>query len=232
MNIRGIYKTSLIDFPGKISSVIFCGGCNLRCGYCHNPELACDWKRLALLNNEEVLDFLRKRKNVLEGVTISGGEPTLSPRIDSFLGQIKELPLAVKLDSNGLHPEVIARLAGKKLIDYVAIDLKTSPGKYRDLTNADIDFSRIAESVEVLRRSGIEYEVRTTCVPGYVTLGDLADIAKAIGHVAKYCLQQFVPTVRLIDSSCEAIEPYPAKTLFQFRDFVLSFADACEVRGV
>ena len=232
MNIRGIYKTSLIDFPGKISTVLFCGGCNLRCGYCHNPELADSWKQLALLSNEEALKVLRKRKNIIDGVTITGGEPTLSENIDSFIERIKEMSLAVKLDSNGLHPEVIARLSDKKLIDYAALDIKTSPEKYPELTKADIDFSRIAESVDVLKNSGIEDEVRSTCIPGYITLDDLAGIGNAIGHVTKYCLQQFNPSVRLLDSSWERLKPYSAETLFQFRDFVLSFADRCDVRGV
>ena len=109
MNIRGIYKTSLIDFPGKISAVLFTGGCNLRCRYCHNPDLACNWQGLELSSNEEAIDLLRKRKNLIDGVTISGGEPTLSKNIDSFIEKIKELRLAVKLDSNGLQPEVISR---------------------------------------------------------------------------------------------------------------------------
>src|SRR4030043_248810 len=107
MNIRGIYKTSLIDYPGKISTVLFSGGCNLQCRFCHNPDLAANWGDMVLSSNEEVLDLLRKRKKIIDGVTISGGEPTLSRNIDSFIEKIKELSLAVKLDSIGLEPAVL-----------------------------------------------------------------------------------------------------------------------------
>jgi pyruvate formate lyase activating enzyme len=232
MNIRGIYKTSLIDFPGKISTVLFTGGCNLRCGYCHNPDLAADSEVLERTSNEEALALLKKRKNVIDGVTITGGEPTLLSDLESFLRKIKELDLAVKLDSNGLRPSVLERLVRKKLIDYAAIDIKTSPGKYREVTNRVIDFRHIAESVDIVRSGGIGYEVRTTCVPAYVTIEDLAGIRDAIGRVKNYYLQQFQHDIPLLDRSWETIEPYPAETLRGFRDFVLTFADRCEIRGI
>ncbi|HQL81024.1 MAG TPA: anaerobic ribonucleoside-triphosphate reductase activating protein, partial [Spirochaetota bacterium] len=191
MNIRGIYKTSLIDFPGKISTVLFSGGCNMRCRFCHNPDLACNWQDLELSSNEEALDIISRRKKVIDGVTISGGEPTLSKNIDSFIRQIKSLGLAVKLDSNGLKPDVISRLIGQNLVDYVAVDIKTSPEKYRSLTDSEADFASIVQCINILKKSGIDYEVRTTCVPGYVTLEDLAGIRDAIGRVRAYHLQQF-----------------------------------------
>jgi len=232
MNIRGIYKTSLIDYPGKISAVLFTGGCNLRCRYCHNPDLAGNWQEMPHSSNEDTLDLLRKRKNLIDGVTISGGEPTLSKDLFSFVEKIKELQLAVKLDSNGLQPEVLKDLTAGGLLDYAAIDIKTSPEKYRVLTDSDVDFSRIARSIDILRDSGIDYEVRTTCVPAYVTMEDLAGIRDAIGRVKKYFLQQFQREARLMDRSWEVIEPYPAETLRQFREFILTFADRCEIRGI
>ena len=232
MNIRGIYKTSLIDYPGKISAVLFTGGCNLRCRYCHNPDLAGNWQEMALSSNEETIDLLKKRKNIIDGVTISGGEPTLSKNLFSFVEKIKELQLAVKLDSNGLQPDVLRDLVGGRLIDYAAIDIKTSPEKYRILTNSDVDFGRIAESINILRNGGIDYEVRTTCVPVYVTMADLVSIRDSIGRVKSYYLQQFQRESRLLDRSWEVIEPYSPETLRQFRDFVLSFADRCEIRGI
>jgi len=232
MNIRGIYKTSLIDFPGRICTVLFTGGCNLRCGYCHNPDLVAEARGLERISDEEALALIQKRKNLIDGVTITGGEPTLSTRIDSFLAQIKDLGLAVKLDTNGLRPFVLARCIEQKLIDYAAIDIKTSPGKYPSVTNRDVDFGLIAESVDILRTGGIEYEVRTTCVPGHVTRDDLAEIRNAIGRVSTYYLQQFQRDVPLLDPSWQAIEPYPAETLLGFREFVSSFSDRCEVRGI
>jgi len=232
MNIRGIYKTSLIDFPGKISTVIFSGGCNLRCRFCHNPDLACNWEDLALSSNEDALDLLRKRKKIVDSVTISGGEPTLSRNIDSFLEKIKELKLAVKLDSNGLQPQVLERLIKKNLLDYAAIDIKTSPEKYRFVTNSDADFNRIIESIDIVRRGGIDYEARTTCIPAFVTMEDLASIGDSIGPVKKYYLQQFQRDVRLLDRTWEIIEPYPPETLRLFSKFILTFADQCEIRGI
>ncbi len=232
MNIRGIYKTSLIDFPGRISTVLFSGGCNLRCKYCHNPSLACNWGSLTLYRNEEALGLMKKRNKLIDGVTITGGEPTLSQNIEAFLGMIKSLQLAVKIDTNGLNPKVIDRLATQKYIDYAAVDVKTSPRKYCGLTGADIDFERIAETIDILRRRGIDYEVRTTCVPGYVTPEDLRDIGSAIGRVKKYCLQQFNTEVPLLDRSWEHIEPYSAATLRQFEAIIHTFADTCEIRGI
>lgn len=232
MNIRGIYKTSLIDFPGKISTVLFSGGCNMRCRFCHNPDLACNWQDLELSSNEEALDIISRRKKVIDGVTISGGEPTLSKNIDSFIRQIKSLGLAVKLDSNGLKPDVISRLIGQNLVDYVAVDIKTSPEKYRSLTDSEADFASIVQCINILKKSGIDYEVRTTCVPGYVTIEDLAGIRDAIGRVRAYYLQQFQCNAHLLDPLWETIRPYPRETLLAFRDFVLTFADRCELRGL
>ncbi|MBN2159592.1 MAG: anaerobic ribonucleoside-triphosphate reductase activating protein [Spirochaetes bacterium] len=232
MNIRGIYKTSLIDFPGKICTVLFSGGCNLRCRYCHNPDLACGWQDLELSSNETALELLKKRKKVIDGVTLSGGEPTLSRNIEAFLENIKQLDLAVKLDSNGLQPHVIERLIDRGLLDYAAIDIKTSPQKYAALTNTEVDFTKIARSVELLRAGGIDHEVRTTCLPGYVTIEDLESIRNSIGQVKKYFLQQFQRDVRLLDRTWEVIEPYPPEVLFRFRDFILTFAERCEIRGI
>jgi pyruvate formate lyase activating enzyme len=232
MNIRGIYKTSLIDYPGKISTVLFSGGCNLQCRFCHNPDLAANWEDLALSSNEEALDLLRKRKRVIDGVTITGGEPTLSRNIESFIEKIKELNLAVKLDSNGLQPHVLERLIKKNLLDYAAIDIKTSPEKYPCVTNSDADFKRVIESFDIIRASGIDYEARTTCIPAYVTMEDLAGIRDAVGPLKQYYLQQFQRDVRLLDRSWEVIEPYPPEILRRFRDFILTFADRCEIRGI
>ncbi|PKL40114.1 MAG: anaerobic ribonucleoside-triphosphate reductase activating protein [Spirochaetae bacterium HGW-Spirochaetae-1] len=232
MNIRGIFKTSLIDFPGRISAVIFTGGCNLRCRYCHNPELARDSSELDLLQNEEVLSFLRRRKGLIDGVTLTGGEPTLRSDIDAFLEQVRDIPLDIKLDTNGLSPAVLERLISKKLVDYVAIDIKTSPEKYHLLTGRSVDFSLIRRSIDIIQESGVDYEVRTTCVPEFVTGEDLEKIHLSLGYVKKYCLQQFVPTVPLIDESLRGIRPYSPAELYRFCDYVETFTRTCEVRGV
>ncbi len=231
MNIKGIHKTSLIDFPGRISSVFFTGGCNLRCGYCHNPELACNSGCLRSYSNDEALGFIKKRRGIIDGVTISGGEPTISGNRESFIGAVKEMSVAVKIDTNGLNPAVVARLADRGLVDYVAIDIKTSPKKYDFVVGRHVDFSRVAETVGIIKNSGIEYELRTTCIPGYVTLEDFGSIGAALGRVKRYFLQQFVPDVTL-DESFHDLRPYAVETLHGFRAYVATFADLCELRGV
>lgn len=232
MNIRGILKTSLIDFPGKISTVFFTGGCNLRCGYCHNPDLACNCTGLTLSSNEEALAFISKRKKVIDGVTITGGEPTLARNLDSFLEKVKSEGLSVKLDSNGLKPDVLRRILARGLVDYAAIDIKTSPEKYSRLTRTEVDFNLIIESINILRDGGIDFEARTTCVPGFVTLEDLVSIGTSIGRMKNYHLQQFQRDTPLLDYSLMEADPYPLETLQCFRDAVLAFADRCEIRGI
>jgi len=232
MNIRGIRKTSLIDYPGRICTVLFSGGCNLRCRYCHNPDLACNRSDLQSSTNEEALEYIERRKNQIDGVTLSGGEPTLSKNIIEFIEKIKKLSLSVKLDTNGLKPDVVDSLIKKKLLDYVALDVKTSPGKYRELTNCDVDTGLIKKTCAVLKKSGIAYEIRTTCIPGFVTMKDLSEIKNFLGRVKSYFLHQFVKDVPLIDESFVKIEPYPVKTLCEMLDFVKTFSDENGIRGI
>lgn len=232
MNIRGIYKTTLIDYPGKISAAIFTGGCNLKCRYCHNPGLVLGDDSECQFSEEEVLALLIKRKHLIEGLTISGGEPTLQKDLDLFIEKVKSIPLAVKLDTNGCAPDVLDNLISRGLLDYVAIDIKTSPYKYNELTGREIDFPQIRRSIDILRNSGIDYEVRTTCIPGYVTMDDFRAIKESVGHVKKYALQQFVNENCLIDARLQEISPYPVKVLLEFKQFVETFTDYCEIRGI
>ncbi len=232
VNIRGIHKSSLIDFPGKISAVLFSGGCNLRCRYCHNPVLVSNDSTLPRIPDDEIIAFLDKRKNLLDGVVLTGGEPTLEKDLSAFISGIKELSLAVKLDTNGLRPEVLKELLLNEMPDYVAVDIKTSPSRYKDLTGVDVSFSDIVRTVDILRNSGVDYELRTTCVPGYVTDDDFADIKNEIGKVKRYCLQQFVSDSRLLDENFQKINPYPVKILEKMREFILTFSDECFLRGI
>jgi len=232
MNIRGLFKTSLVDYPGRVSSVIFTGGCNLRCGYCHNPDLACNSDKLEKIDDEEVFFFLEKRKGLIDGITLSGGEPTLDKDLFDFLRRVKGMGLLVKLDTNGFSPSVIEQCLSEKLVDYIAVDLKTSPLKYSSLTKRDPDFSLIILTLDIIRKSGIEYEIRTTCVPGFVTIEDITLIGEAVGHVKKWYLQQFVNTHTLIDPESEKLSPYPVRYLEMMRDEALKFADRCSIRGI
>lgn len=232
MNIRGIDKTSLIDFPGRICTILFCGGCNLLCGFCHNPELVRNSHELTHISNEDALAFLTKRLKLIDGVTLSGGEPTLSHSLLPFVASIKTLPLQVKLDTNGLNPRAVKNCIDEGLLDYVALDIKTSPEKYEVLTGVPVDFSRIITTLEILKSSGIDYEVRTTCVPGFAGLEDFRKIMKTVGNVKRYYLQQFISRVPLLDESFMSLQPYPIHILKTIRDFVSDFTDVCEVRGI
>jgi len=231
MNIRGIQKTSLIDFPQVISTVLFTGGCNLRCLYCHNASLACNDCNLQQYSNHEVLEFLQKRKHLIGGVVITGGEPTLAKGIVTFLEKVKETGLKVKLDTNGFQPKVLKKLLSQQLIDYVAIDIKTSPEKYPVLTKTKLPFDLIMESIALLKEHHITFELRTTCVPGFVTIEDLQSIKERVGTVKYYYLQQF-HNQHTLDESLHTVKPYPKDILYSFQQFVKTFATFCEIRGI
>lgn len=232
MNIRGLFKTSLVDYPGRVSAVIFTGGCNLRCGYCHNPELALNSPSLEKIEESDVLSFLEKRRSLLDGITVSGGEPALDSGLIPFLEKVRSLGLLIKLDTNGFFPDVISECAEKKLIDYAALDMKTSPEKYPSLTGRPVNFKDVLSTLNILRDISIDYEIRTTCVPGYVTVDDIQKIGRAIGRVKRYYLQQFVNRNELIDSGIRELVPYPAAYLRELQSEAEKFSDFCSIRGI
>jgi pyruvate formate lyase activating enzyme len=231
MEIKGLRKTSLVDYPGKISTVIFFGGCNFLCGFCQNPHLVRDSGKLESYPADDVLKLLKERSSLIDAVVITGGEPILSKEIYSFVEKIKEIPLLIKIDTNGSDPKTIKNLLNKNLIDYTAIDIKTSPEMYRLAAGVNIKFDIIKETIELVKESGADYELRTTCIPSFVTLDDFRKIENEIGHVKKYYLQQFVNRVTL-NPALQNCEPYSIDVLNEFKEFVKSFADICEIRGV
>jgi pyruvate formate lyase activating enzyme len=231
VNVKGIYRTSLIDYPGAISAVVFSGGCNLRCRFCHNPELATDDSSLDTVSDSDILAFLATRKRLLDGVVISGGEPTLRENLPEFCEALKSLGFKVKLDTNGSDPAKVAALLSKNLIDYIALDLKTSPEKYPSVTGSSLSFDSVLSTLDIIRSSSVDYEVRTTCVPGVVTMDDLVLICNRIGKVKTYYLQQFRPESTL-DPSLSDVAAYSKETIHAFHAFVSNFASRCELRGV
>jgi len=192
MYLGGLQKSSLVDYPGKLSSVIFSSGCNFDCPYCHNPELvrggtACQ----ADLSTSHICRFLGKRRDFLDGVVISGGEPTLQKDLDDFCKKIKEFGFAVKLDTNGSRPKVLEKLIDEKLVDYIAMDLKTDPVLYSSYIKPDCGPDPILASIGILMESGIDYEFRTTCVKPIVTLETVENISHLIQGARLYALQRF-----------------------------------------
>ena len=192
MLIGGFQKLSLIDFPEKISCIVFTVGCNFRCPFCYNLELVLPSKipSQPTISEKEIFDFLKKRKGKIDGVVITGGEPTLHPDLEEFVKKIKELGFLVKLDTNGYNPDVIYRLVKKNLLDYVAMDIKAPKEKYEFFSGIKLDLERIQASVDFLKKNYIDYEFRTTLAPG-LTKKDILEIGDWISGAKKYFLQKF-----------------------------------------
>ncbi|MFA5879409.1 MAG: anaerobic ribonucleoside-triphosphate reductase activating protein [Candidatus Margulisiibacteriota bacterium] len=190
MKIKSIQKTTLIDFPNLIAASFFCQGCNFNCGFCYNQALI-ELADPPYLAKEEIFSFLEQRKHLLEGVVLTGGEPTLQSDIVPFIKEIKKYPIKVKLDTNGYLPQVIKELIEKKLVDYIAMDIKAPLYKYRDVVNSEINIERIKESISLIMKSRVEYEFRTTIWHDFFTLEDLFEIAELIKGASNYSLQNF-----------------------------------------
>jgi len=191
MILGGYQKLTLIDYPGKLAATVFTVGCSFRCPFCHNPELV-DLKLVHEEKSEqEFFKFLKKRKGKLEGVCITGGEPTIQPDIVGFIRKIRKLGFVVKLDTNGTRPDVLKKILDAKSIDYVAMDIKHSQEKYPEAVGKSVDIARVRLSVNLLMKSGIDYEFRTTVVPGIHAESDFEDIVKWIRGAKSYYLQKY-----------------------------------------
>lgn len=197
MKIAHFLGLSLIDYPGRVAAVIWTAGCNLRCPFCYNPELVLpeQVRRLKLLDPEGVLRELAERAGFIEGLAVTGGEPTLQGDLGEFLREVKGLGLGVKLDTNGTRPEVLESLISAGLLDYVALDIKAPFARYHELAGLTREaareaVARVRRSLEVLREGGVEYELRTTLAPG-LTAADVREIRRQLPREARYVLQRF-----------------------------------------
>ncbi len=191
--IKGFTKVSMLDYPGKIAAVIFTGGCNFRCGFCHNPELVNNDPRLTPFEEDYVLGVLEEKKKWIDGVCITGGEPTLEKDMPQLIKKIKDLGLLVKFDTNGTNPVMLKQLIDEKLVDYVAMDIKTSKEKYEQACEVKVNMDNIEKSIGIIMASDVEYEFRTTAVPGIVDKNDIEQISEWIKGAKKYAIQQFIP---------------------------------------
>ncbi len=193
MHIAGITKSTLLDYPGRVAAAIFTGGCDLRCLFCQNSSLV--EGLIPEIKEDDVLAFLEKRRNVLTGVCITGGEPTLQPDLPDFITKIRDLGYAVKLDTNGTEPKMLRELADRGLVDYVALDIKTDKKKYRELCNIDLDVEKVNESAMLLINGRFpDYEFRTTVVAEYFDRDTAAEIGQWLKGGKRYFLQNFVDT--------------------------------------
>ncbi len=200
MKIGSIQKFSMIDFPGQLSAVIFTQGCNFRCPYCHNPELVDPHKFSKPIPVEEIFSFLQTRVGKLDGVVITGGEPTLHSDLIDFISKVRLLGFLIKLDTNGSNPEMLKEIIKFNLVDYIAMDYKAPLSKYSDVIRSNINLYDILESVEIIKNSKIKYEFRTTVVEKLLSPWDIHRIQNEIGDAEKYCIQNFVASKTLDES--------------------------------
>ena len=230
MKICGFNKTSLLDYPGRIACTIFLGGCNYRCPFCQNSGLVLSVAEQPEYSWDEVLKFLKKRQGILEGVCITGGEPTLSAELSDFLREIKQLGYPVKLDTNGSRPGVVKALVEEKIVDKVAMDIKTSIENYGLLTGLDApDTGAVKETASFLMNSGIEYEFRTTVISQYHTENDFREIGEWIRGAKNYFLQGFTDRDAVPDHSLTAPTP---EDMIKYRDTAAPFVGFAAIRGV
>ncbi len=228
MNIQGYQKLTLLDYPGLTACTVFTGGCNLRCPFCHNAGLV--QTPLSYPNaEEEVLTYLSRRRGLLDGVCVTGGEPLLQPELCEFLQKLKDMGYSVKLDTNGALPDRLQAVLETGLVDYVAMDIKSSPQGYARATGADVPISLFEKSVSLIRASGVAHELRTTAVKGIHTPADFAEIGKWLGSGSAYFIQSFVDSGALLGSGCSAFDEEEMRTLLHT---VQPYIPEARLRGI
>ena len=191
MKIHGLQKMTLLDFPGHVACTVFTGGCDLRCPFCHNFELV-DGTAPAIMEEEELLSFLEKRRGLLDGVAFTGGEPCLQKNLPELMRKIREMGFAIKLDTNGNHPDMLEKMISEGLVDYVAMDIKNSPEKYAVTCGLEtLDLTKIRQSVEILKSGRVDYEFRTTVVAQFHAENDFRLIGQWLQGAKRYFLPSF-----------------------------------------
>jgi len=230
MQIAGFQETSLLDYPDHISAIVWTLGCTFRCPYCYNKDIVLGSG--ALIPPGDILSFLHHRRRRLEAVVVSGGEPLMQDGLGGFLREVKALGFLVKVDTNGMFPERLELLLDEGLVDYVAMDVKTSREKYRVAAGVRVPVERIEQTVRLIRECAPAYEFRTTVVPGVVSKEDVLAIGEWLQGSACFYLQQFKPMSSLINASFERVVPYTKERLEEMLAAVRPFFKQCGLRGV
>ena len=229
MKICGLQKTTLLDYPGYVAATIFLGGCNFCCPFCQNSQLLeedAPW----VYSQNEILSFLSKRKGILEGVCVTGGEPTLSPRLPDFLSKIKDLGFLIKLDTNGSRPDALRFLVRQKLVDYVAMDIKAGRDNYKKAAGiSSLSLSQTEESVKFLMEGTVSYEFRTTAVKGIHTEKDFMDIRLWIKGCPHYYIQNYVESENVLQP---VFQSFSRPELENFASLMSSYVETVILRGV
>lgn len=227
--ICGIKGTSLIDYPGKVAAVLYTNRCNFRCPFCHNRDLALGSS--TQIPEEVVMEKLALRRGFIDGVVITGGEPTIHSELGALTAAIKQMGFAVKLDTNGYNPNVLREIISAGTIDFIAMDIKTSLQKYSRAAGIEVDTSRITKSINLIKEAGVDCEFRTTCVPGLVDSGDIEEISKIVGSGNNLTLQQFQPE-NTLDPDYNKIAPYTQGELTLFWETAKCNALSCRLIGI
>lgn len=228
---KGLTKTSLLDYPGLVSSIVFLGKCNMRCPFCHNPGLINNSEVYPDISEKEVIDFLKSRKKWIDALVITGGEPTIYDSLPSFIKKVKKLKFKVKLDTNGANPGLVKKLIDKKLLDYIAMDVKASKKNYNKASGIKVNLKRIDESIKLIKDSGIKYEFRTTIVPGIHSKDDLLRIGKWLSGAEKFVLQQFRSEFPTLDPSYKDKPTYSLDELNEFKNLLNDYFRKVIVKG-
>lgn len=226
--IGGLQKVTLLDYPGKVACTVFLTGCNLRCPYCHNPELVLPQNNGKTVSENELFEFLFSRKGKLDGVCITGGEPTLYPNLTNLVRRIREMGFLVKLDSNGTVPEMLEHLLREKLLDYVAMDIKNAPSRYAETCGADV-IEYIKKSAALLKTGNIDYEFRTTVCHPFHSPKCMEEIGQWLRNAKRYYIQPFVDSGNLLGSGVSVMTKSELETLL---NAVKPYIPAAELRGV
>ncbi len=227
MEFLGQVKNSFIDYPNKICTAYFVGGCNFRCPYCHNSHLL---KGIGeSIDEAQVFGYLEKRRNMLDGICVSGGEPTLHDGLEAFLGEVKRRGFLVKLDTNGTYPEVLGNLLKNKRVDYIAMDIKAPFGKYEKIAGRPVDIEAIKRSIDLVRNSSVDYEFRTTVCRELLEVGDVLEIAQYIKGSRRYILQNFRDCSSVLAGEGK-LTPFAKEELDELKDKVSGFFNEFKIR--
>jgi len=228
MVFGGLEKLTLIDYPGKVACMVYTIGCNFRCPYCHNPELV-DETVETMIPEDDVLAFLEARREMLDGVVITGGEPTMHDDLLRFMKKVKSLGLLVKLDSNGTRPDVLKEAVERRVVDYVAMDVKSTMAKYSQTVARPVDIEAIRKSIKFLMASGVDYEFRTTVIKALIAPEDFHEIGQEIKGAKRYFLQKFVPT-KILNPQFRKKVAYSDAEFFEFQNVMNTYVSYCGIR--
>ncbi len=248
MIIGGLEKLSLLDFPNHLAAIVFTSGCNFRCHYCYNPKLVLPESKggqvkveenkeeekeeePGLISSEDLLLFLKERFGRLEGVVISGGEPTIHADLPEFIKEIREIGYVIKLDTNGTNPQMLRKLLDEKLLNYIAMDIKAGEKDYKKVIGINTDIEKIKESIKIIIESGVPYEFRSTLVPGLVDKESFLALGELIKGAKKWYLQNFKSDTNLVNPVYQNLESFSLEEIKDFVEIGKKYTDLCEARS-